>query len=38
MLKIQKFCMLIALHLCVLYVSQNKQQLLPYAALTDWLL
>jgi hypothetical protein len=23
------------LRLCVLYASQNKQQLLPYAALTD---
>ena len=28
--------MLITLHLCVLYGSQNKQQLLPYTALTDW--
>ena len=30
--------MLITLHLCVLYGSQNKQQLLPYTALTDWFL
>ena len=28
--------MLITLHLCVLYGSQNKQKLLPYTALTDW--
>ena len=27
--------MLITLHLCVLYGSQNKQQILPYTALTD---
>jgi hypothetical protein len=26
------------LHLCVLYGSQNKQQLLPYKALRDWFL
>jgi hypothetical protein len=26
------------LHLCVLYGSQNKQQLLPYTGLTDWFL
>jgi hypothetical protein len=36
--KIKKFCVLITLHLCVLYGSQNKQQLLPYTALTDWFL
>ena len=30
--------MLLALQLCVLYGSQNKQQLLPYTALTDWFL
>ena len=30
--------MLITLHLCVLYESQNKQQLYPYTALTDWFL
>jgi hypothetical protein len=28
--------MVITLHLCVLYGSQNKQRLLPYTALTDW--
>ena len=28
--------MLITLHLCVLCGSQNKHQLLPYTALTDW--
>jgi hypothetical protein len=38
MFEIKKFCMLITLHLCVLYGSQNKQQLLPYTALTDWFL
>ena len=27
---IKKICVLIALDLCVLYGSQNKQQLLPY--------
>ena len=36
MFKIKKFCMLITLHLCVLYGSQNRQQLLPYTALTDF--
>jgi hypothetical protein len=35
MFKIQKFCMLIALHLCVLCGSRNKEQVLPYTALTD---
>jgi len=25
-------------YLCVLYESKNKQQLLPYAAMTDWVL
>ena len=34
MFKILKFCMLITLYLCVLYGSQNKQQHLPYNALT----
>ena len=28
--------MLITSHLCVLYGSQNKQELLPYTALPDW--
>ena len=36
MFNIQKFCMLITSHLCVLCGTQNKQQLLPYTALTDW--
>jgi len=26
------------LYLCVSYGSQNKQRLLPYTALTDWIL
>ena len=38
MFKIRKFCMLNTLHLCVLYGSRNKQQRLPYTALTDWFL
>ena len=33
--KIQKFCMLITLHLCVLCGSQKKQYLLPYTPLAD---
>jgi hypothetical protein len=28
--------MLLTLRLCVVYGSQDKQQLLPYTALTDW--
>ena len=28
--------MVLILRLCFLYGSQNKQRLLPYAALTDW--
>ena len=32
---IQKFCMLITLHLCVLCGSHNKQYLLYYTSLTD---
>ena len=36
--KIKEFFMLITLHLCVLYGSQNKQQLLPFTALTGWFL
>ena len=36
--KIKKFRILITSHLCVLYGSQNKEQLLPYTALTDWFL
>jgi len=27
---------LLTLRLCVLYVSQNKCQMLPYTTLTDW--
>ena len=30
--------MLITLHLCVLYGSQNRQRILLYTALTDWFL
>jgi hypothetical protein len=37
-LNVQKFHMLLALRLCVLYGSQNKQQLLPYKTLRDWFL
>jgi len=33
---VKKFCMLVTLHLCVLYGSQNKQYLLSYTSLTDW--
>jgi hypothetical protein len=35
---IQKFYMVPTLCLCVLYRSQNKQQLLPYKTLRDWFL
>jgi hypothetical protein len=35
---IKKFYVVPTLRLCVLCGSQNKQQLLPYTALTDWLL
>jgi hypothetical protein len=28
----------LTLNLCILYESENKQQLLPYTALTDWFL
>jgi len=28
--------MLITLHLCAVFGSQNKQYLLPYTSLTDW--
>jgi len=37
-LNIRKFCTLITLNLCVLCVSQNKQQTFPYTTLTDWIL
>jgi hypothetical protein len=33
---IQKFYVVLSQHLYVLYGRQNKQQLLPYTALTDW--
>jgi hypothetical protein len=36
-LKIQKFYIVMTMLLCVLYGSQNKQQLLPYKTLRDWL-
>jgi hypothetical protein len=36
--KFQKLYILPTLSLCVLYLSQNKQRLLPYIALTDWFL
>jgi hypothetical protein len=35
---IKKFYVVPTLPLCVLYGSQNKQQLLPYKTLTDWFL
>jgi hypothetical protein len=34
--KIKKFYLVPTLHLCVLYGSQNKQQLLPYKTLRDF--
>jgi hypothetical protein len=34
----KKFYVVPTLRLCVLYGSQNKQQLLPYKTLRDWLL
>jgi hypothetical protein len=35
---IKTFYMVPTLRLCVLYGSQNKQQLLPYKTLRDWFL
>jgi hypothetical protein len=35
---IKKFYVVPTLRLCVLYASQNKQQLLPYKTLRDWFL
>jgi hypothetical protein len=35
---IKKFYVVPTLRLCVLYGSQNKQQLLPYKTLRDWFL
>jgi len=32
----KKFCMVLALLLCVLYGSHNRQRLLPYKILADW--
>jgi hypothetical protein len=34
---IKKFYVVPTLRLCVLYGSQNKQQLLPYKTLRDWI-
>ena len=33
---IQNFYILPTVYLCVLCVSENKQRLFPYTALTDW--
>jgi hypothetical protein len=35
---IKKFYVVPTLRLCVLYGSQNKQQLFPYKTLRDWFL
>jgi hypothetical protein len=35
---IKKFYVVLTSRLCVLYGSQNKQQLLPYKRLRDWFL
>jgi hypothetical protein len=35
---IKKLYVVPTLRLCVLYGSQNKQQLVPYKTLTDWFL
>jgi hypothetical protein len=35
---IKRFYMVPTLRLCVLYGSQDKQQLLPYKTLRDWFL
>ena len=35
---IQQLYALPTLYLCVLYLSENKQRLVPLAALTDWFL
>ena len=34
--KIQKFHVLVTLHVCVLHGSENKQQLFPHTTLADW--
>jgi hypothetical protein len=36
MFNIKKFYVVPTSRLCVLYGSQNKQQLLPYKTLRDW--
>ena len=35
---IQQFYVLPTLYLCVLYLSENKQRLVPLTASTDWFL
>ena len=35
---IQQLYVLPTLYLCVLYLSENKQRLVPLTALTDWFL
>ena len=35
---IQQLYVLPTLHLCVLYLSENKQRLVPLTAKTDWFL
>ena len=35
---IQQLYVLPTLYLCVLYLSENKQRLVPFTALTDWFL
>ena len=37
-LNVQQLYVLPTLYLCVLYLSENKQKLLPYTSLTDWFL
>ena len=36
--KIQQLYVLQTLYLCVLYLSENKQRLVPLTAQTDWFL
>ena len=35
---IQQMYVLLTLYLCVLYLSENKQRLVPITAYTDWFL
>ena len=35
---IQQLCVLPTLYLCVLYLSENKERIVPLTALTDWFL